>query len=203
MKHAAPDLALLERWREDRTINFELRGYQLALSSTWGLFSPERIDDGSLLLLEHTEVAEDEHILDLGCGYGILGLHLGQRAHRGRVLMVDKDFVAVEYARKNIALNGLSHIEAQLSNGLQHIEPVRTFDLIVCNLPAKASKEQHYLFLNDCKNHLNTDGRLVIVAITGLRQFIARTSSEIFGNYEKVKQSTTYTVSCTRKMKLV
>ncbi len=199
MKHAAPDFALLERWREDRTIQFDFRGLHLTLNSTWGLFSPERIDDGSLLLLEHTEVTEDEHILDLGCGYGILGLHLGQRAPRGRVLMVDKDFVAIEYAHKNIARNGLSHVEAQLSNGLQHIDQTRTFDLIACNLPAKASKEQHYLFLADCKKHLNANGRLVIVAITGLRQFIARTSTEIFGNYEKVKQSSTYTVSCSRK----
>ncbi len=195
----APDLQKMTEWRKDLHIDFALNGHALCLHSTWGLFSPEKVDEGSQLLLRHTQVAADAEILDLGCGYGVLGLHLAQCAPQGRALLVDKDFVAVEYAKKNAALNQLRHAEVQLSNGLQHIDPLRQFDLIVSNLPAKASKEQHYLFLHDSQQHLKPGGRLVMVVILGLKEFMARTFREIFGNYTKVHQGPAYVLGCATK----
>ena len=78
------------RIREDSIIEF--RG--LVLHTTWGLFSPRAVDEGSRLLLDHVDVAADADCLDLGCGYGVLGLALARAAPRGRSLLIDKDFVA-------------------------------------------------------------------------------------------------------------
>jgi 16S rRNA (guanine1207-N2)-methyltransferase len=76
----APDeLAAL---RAPIQLEAELRGQQLMLNSTWGLFSPREIDEGTRLLLRYVEVAPDADCLDLGCGYGPIGLTLAALARR-------------------------------------------------------------------------------------------------------------------------
>ncbi len=90
----------------------EYRG--LKFQTTWGLFSPRAIDDGSHLLLEHLELAPADNCLDLGCGYGVLGLCMAKMAPQGHTLMIDKDFVAVDYAEKNAVLNRMQHAQQRL-----------------------------------------------------------------------------------------
>lgn len=195
----APDKATLARWREDLRFSDTLLGQHLQFTTTWGIFSPEGIDAGTHLLLEHLEIPADADCLDIGCGYGPLGMAMARLAPQGRTLMVDKDFMAVEYANRNCALNGITNAKAQLSNGLQHIDPTLKFDLIVSNLPAKASKEQHYLFLYDSLARLKPGGRFYVVTINGLREFMGRTLKEVFGNYDKLKQGKVYTVAMAEK----
>lgn len=195
----APDQAMLASWREDIRFQATLLGQDLQFRTTWGIFSPEAIDEGTRLLLEHMDIPADADCLDIGCGYGPIGMTLARLAPRGQTLMVDKDFMAVEYANRNCAANGISNAKAQLSNGLQHIDPSLKFDLIVSNLPAKASKEQHYLFLYDSLARLKPGGRFYVVTINGLREFMARTLKEVFGNYDKLKQGKVYTVAMAEK----
>ena len=195
----APDAATLARWREDITFQDTLLGQTLSFRTTWGIFSPEAIDEGTKLLLEHMEIPEDADCLDIGCGYGPIGMTLARLAPQGRTVMVDKDFMAVEYANRNCAANGIGNARAMLSNGLQHIPADARFDLIVSNLPAKASKEQHYLFLYDSLARLKPGGRFYVVTINGLREFMARTLKEVFGNYDKLKQGKVYTVAMAEK----
>jgi len=117
----------------------------------------------------------------------------------GQHLLIDKDFVAIEYAKKNCADNKLSNTEVQLSNGFRHVDPKRRFDLVMSNLPAKASKEQHYLYLLDAYNAMNSGGSFYVVTINGLREFMQRTFKEVFGNSDKLKQGKTYTITMAQK----
>lgn len=188
------DAATIKRWRNDIVFSDTIRDVPLSFHSTWGLFSPERVDDGSRLLLDHLEINPTDDCLDVGCGVGVLGLIMAKLAQQGNTLMVDKDFVAVEYSKKNISLNKITNAEAVLSNGFNHIGD-KKFDLIVSNLPAKVSNEQHYLYLVDAFEHLKPGGRFCVVTISGLRKFIERTFKEVFGSYEKLKQGGTYTVA--------
>ncbi len=181
--------------REDLVFETELRGKRLSFQSTWGLFSPREVDAGSRLLLQHIEVADDASCLDLGCGYGPIGLTLAALAPQGRTLLVDKDFVAVQYARANALRNGLDHCEVKLSNGFNQIDN-RQFDLIASNVPAKVGRELLYILLYDAHQHLQSEGRFYVVTITGLREFFARAMREVFGNYDKIKQGRQYTVAC-------
>jgi len=183
----------LDQLREDIVITTRLCDRDMVFHSTWGLFSPRRVDEGSRLLLRHIKVAPDETLLDLGCGYGAVGLTLAKLAPRGRAHLVDKDFVAVRYAQKNIELNGLTNAVAYLSNGFDDVGDVG-FTTIVANLPAKVGKELLLLLLHDARSHLAVGGQLVVVTITGLRQFIKRNFIDVFGNYEKLKQAKHYTV---------
>ena len=187
----------LRKLREDLVFSDRLRGELLSFHTTWGLFSPKGIDEGSRLLLDHLHVNPSDDTLDLGCGYGPLGLTLARLAPAGRSVLVDKDFVAVEYSRKNAALNGITNTEIFLSNGFDQVGE-RCFDLIVSNLPAKTGKELYYLYFYDALVRLNPGGRLYVVTITGLRRFVQKAFTEVFGNYEKVKQGKTYTVALAR-----
>ncbi len=138
--------------------------------------------------------------MDLGCGYGPIGMAMARLAPQGKTLMVDRDFIAVEYANANIARNGITNAEAILSNGFSHIGG-RQFDIIASNIPAKVGNEMLYLFLYDALAHLKPGGRLYVVTITGLRQFIKRAFNEVFGNYKKHKQGKQYTVAMAIKPK--
>ena len=101
--------------------------------------------------------------------------------------MVDKDFVAVEYARRNAEAHGLTNCKAYLSNAFSHVGDVK-FDNVLSNVPANVGREMLYIILADAKAHLVPGGRLVVVTVAGLRQYIKRNFLEVFGNYEKVKQ---------------
>ena len=180
--------------RQDLTLVTQQKGHALTLKSTWGLFSPRIIDAGSQLLLDYLEIDVNDDCLDLGCGYGILGLTLAKCAPQGKTLLVDKDFVAIEYSEKNRQLNHIENAHCLLSNGFDQIPP-QQFDLIVSNIPAKVGKEMLYIYLFDALKYLKPGGSFYIVTITGLRQFFKRSFLEVFGHYEKIKQGKTYTVA--------
>jgi len=184
----------LDRLRQDIVFSNTLLGHRLNFHTTWGLFSPKGIDEGTRLLLDHLEIKPDERAIDLGCGYGPLGLAIASSAPDGSCLMVDKDFVAVEYANANARRNQVMNAQAMLSDGLRHV-PDQRFTLAVTNLPAKTSKEHYYLFFHDIHERLEPGGRFYVVVISGLRQFIARSFEEVFGNHKKIKQGRQYTVA--------
>ena len=188
----------LDRLRQDIVFSDTLLGHDLQFHTTWGLFSPKAIDAGTRLLLQHLEVRPDDRAVDLGCGYGPLGLAIAKSAPQGSCLMLDKDFVAVEYANANAQRNHIDNARAMLSDGLRHA-PDQRFTLAVTNLPAKTSKEHYYLFFNDIHDRLETGGRFYVVSVNGLRQLFKREFTEVFGNYKKVKQGKNYTVSMARK----
>lgn len=194
-KFTAPDAATVARWRQDIVFRESVRDCDFTFHTTWGIFSPRAVDEGSRLLLDHLTIHPTDDCLDVGCGYGVLGMTMAKLAPQGRSVLIDKDFVAVDYAKKNCERNQLANTEVFLSNGFNQIPSDYRFDLIVSNLPAKVGNEQHYLYLFDAYDRLKPGGRFVVVTINGLREFIARTFKEVFGNYDKLKQGKTYTVA--------
>lgn len=184
--------------RQDIVFTTTLRDLPFTFHSTWGIFSPRGIDDGTALLLKYIEVNEDDDCLDLGCGYGPLGLTLAKLAPKGQTTLVDKDFVAIEYCVKNAAINKISNATALLSNGFAQIQEKR-FDIIVSNIPAKVGNEMLSLFLHDAYHQLKSGGKLYIVTINGLREYMKRNFKEVFGNYKKFKQGKDYTVAMAEK----
>ena len=91
--------------------------------------------------------------------------------------------------------NGLTNTHVQLSNGFNQVDKTQQFSLVMSNLPAKASKEQHYLYLLDAYERMEIGGRFYVVTINGLRDFMKRSFTEVFGNADKIKQGKTYTVT--------
>ncbi len=191
--------AYLASLRKDIEFSATLGGEPLRFRTTWGLFSPRELDEGTRLLGDHLEISAADDCLDLGCGYGPIGMLLARKAPQGRTLLVDKDFVAVDYANRNLALNGIDNAEALLSNGFDHLPATARFDLIASNIPAKVGKELLTLWLYEGRHRLKAGGRFYVVTINGLRQFMKRNLTEVFGNYRKLKQGRTYTVAVAEK----
>jgi 16S rRNA (guanine1207-N2)-methyltransferase len=189
----------LDKLRQDIVIDADLAGEHLKLHSTWGIFSPREIDEGTRLLVERLRIESEDDCLDLGCGYGPIGLFMARRAPQGQTLMVDKDFMAVEYANANAKRNQLSNARAMLSNAFDHIDKQFRFDVIASNIPAKVGKEMLSLILHDAHQCLKPGGRLYVVTINGLRQYMKRNLNQVFGNYDKLKQGRAYTVALARK----
>ncbi len=184
--------------KKDISFEVTLRGNNLKFVSTWGLFSPKSIDDGTYLLIKHIDIEDGQTTLDLGCGYGAMGLAIAKACPNGIVHLVDKDFVAIEYVKKNIELNGLNNCTTYLSNAFSAVGENK-FDNIVANLPANVSNEMLYIMMSDAREHLNRGGQLVVVTIAGLKEYIKRNFKELFGNYKKIKQGRDHTVAQTIK----
>lgn len=183
-----------DQLREDIEFDVTLRDRTFHLHSTWGLFSPREVDIGTHLLLDRIEVQPTDDCLDVGCGYGPIGLTLARLAPEGQTLLVDKDFVAVEFAQKNAQTNAIDNVEVLLSNGLAQVPPDRRFDLVATNLPAKIGNELTTLIVADSWARLRPGGRLYLVTLSGMRKFIQRVIQQQCGTYEKVKQGGIYTL---------
>jgi 16S rRNA (guanine1207-N2)-methyltransferase len=185
----------VDQLKKDIVFQDQLAGFDFTFHSTWGLFSPRGIDEGTGLLISQLEVGEMDVCFDLGCGYGPLGLVMAKMASKGVVHMVDKDFKAVEYATKNADVNQLGNVSVYLSNGFERVTPSVKFDVVVSNIPAKVGKEMLLIILNDARKHLVKGGRLYVVTVAGLKEFMKRNFKEVFGNFKKLAQSKGYVVS--------
>jgi len=188
----------INKLRQDIIFSETLCNQKLTFHSTWGIFSPKCIDKGTIMLLDYLDIEEDFDCLDLGCGYGPIGLTMAKLAPQGQTTLVDKDFMAIEYSKKNAGINKISNCDIKLSNGLQHIHDKR-FHCVVSNVPAKVGSEMMTIMLSDIYEQLHPGGRIYVVTITGLRRYIERNFKDIFGNYKKLKQGKQYTVAMAEK----
>ncbi|MEW8323452.1 MAG: methyltransferase [Candidatus Thiodiazotropha taylori] len=194
------DTTKLDKLRKDIVFSADLAGEKLIFHSTWGIFSPKEIDVGTQLLVNLLEIEPGDSCLDLGCGYGPIGLYMARRAYQGETLLVDKDFMAVDYANANARRNNLTNAKAILSNAFDQIDSQLEFDVIASNIPAKVGKEMLSLILNDAYSRLKPGGKLYVVTINGLRQYMKRNLTDVFSDYKKLKQGKTYTVALARKL---
>jgi 16S rRNA G1207 methylase RsmC len=181
--------------KKDLSIQATLLGHDLTLKTRWGVFSPRSIDDGTLLLMKYLEVAKKDKCLDLGCGYGPIGLAVAKSCPQGEVHMVDKDFVAVELSNNNAKLNHIDNAQAYLSDAFLSVNKDNYFDQIISNVPAKVGREQLSIILYDAYDALKPGGKITFVTINGLRHFIKDNFKSVFGNYKKLKQGQKYTIS--------
>jgi 16S rRNA G1207 methylase RsmC len=144
-----------------------------------GLFSATRIDAGTAFLLRwlgSSDFQDVESVLDLGCGYGPIGLTLAAFDDRRTVLCVDRDALAVEYTAWNAALNGLAdRVQARGGVGYADLDAGARFDLVTSNIPAKVGPEALEHFLLGGAAHLTPGGRMAVVVIDRLRDMVERT----------------------------
>ena len=185
----------ISRLKKDIVLDVELLGSKFNLHTRWGVFSPRSIDDGTVLLMKYLSADENDICLDLGCGYGPIGLALARHCSKGQVHMVDKDFVAVELANYNAKNNGITNAKAYLSDAFTHVPNEIRFDQIISNIPAKVGREQLSVILYDAYDALEPGGKITVVTINGLKDFIKANFKSVFGNYKKIKQGQKYIIS--------
>jgi 16S rRNA (guanine1207-N2)-methyltransferase len=141
---------------------FLYRGEMVVIETDRGLFASHGLDPGTGLLIESLEGVTAERILDLGCGWGAIGLAAAKTVPAAKVVLTDVNQRAVRLARKNLDRNGVRNAEVLLGS---LFEPVagREFDLILSHPPFHAGRETVLRFLSEAPVHLATNGHLRIV----------------------------------------
>lgn len=179
-------------------VTIDAGAQQLELVTRHGLFSARALDEGTALLLRELEnLSPATRVLDLGCGYGAIGLTLAVRWPTSQIDMVDTDIRAVEATTQNIERNRLNNATVTLSDGIGEVRDfVSSYDLVVSNLPAQAGNDAIDQLLLDAFDALGEGGSLAVVAVNGLRRYLQRRLAVIFGQGQvaKVHQGPRHTV---------
>ncbi|GFH39967.1 class I SAM-dependent methyltransferase [Lactococcus insecticola] len=154
-----------------------------------GVFSKKAIDFGSQVLLSALDFKSGTSLLDVGCGYGPLGLSLA-KAQGINPTLVDINSRAVELAQKNATKN---QVTATIFQSNLYEKVTGTFDNIISNPPIRAGKQVVHGVISGAYDHLETDGSLTIVIQKKQGAPSAKTKmTDVFGNCEVVKKDKGY-----------
>ena len=129
------------------------------------MFSREELDRGTELLLEAVEVGPCESILDLGCGYGVIGIVAAHLSEGGHVILTDVNERAAALARANIAANRIRNAEVRIGDVYGPVDDL-LFDHILCNPPIRAGRAIVDRIISEAPSHLLDGGSLWLVART-------------------------------------
>lgn len=143
--------------------DFTLCGQTFKFKADQGVFSKKEVDYGSRVLIDMFQMPEVEGpILDVGCGYGPIGLALAKMASNRTVHMIDVNLRALELAEDNAARNQISNIEIYESDRYEHVKETK-FAAIVTNPPIRAGKNIVHDILSNSYHFLRSQGELWVV----------------------------------------
>jgi len=171
-----------------------LRGMSFRFWTDHGVFSRGHTDHGTDELVQAMQLDGARHILDLGCGYGIIGIVAAKLAPAAQVVLSDPNERAVELARQNIQTNGVHNAEVRPGENYAPVVGER-FDVILTNPPIRAGNQVVFALIAEAPAHLTEDGRFYLVAKTkqGARSF-ARQMEAHFTLVTQVGQGSGYRV---------
>ncbi len=186
---------------DERDIHFEISGVSLTLKSDRGVFSKNELDEGSRLLIETLlPLSLGNRLLDIGCGYGPIGLTLAHVNPSLSVLCTDVNTRALALCERNAATLKLDHRVTCLQSDI-YVEIEGQFDSIVSNPPIRAGKKVTYAIYTGAKDHLIDGGSLYIVirkkqGAPSVTKFLEAT----FGNVEVLAKKKGFYVLKATKM---
>ncbi len=158
------------------------------------LFSTYEMDHGTDCLLRAMTFDKPHTILDIGCGYGPIGIILAKKFPRSSIVMLDKDLLAIRYSKLNANKNGVGNVEILGSVGTEAVLG-RKFDLIVSNVPAKIGDAAITNdFILTPYSLLNPGGSLWLVVVTGLNHLIPRVGTRNELNMKEIKKRNGHSV---------
>lgn len=171
-----------------------LRGIEFRFVTDAAVFSRDRVDFGSALLIEVMEIGSADTVLDLGCGYGPVGMCAARLAPQGRAYMVDVNERAAGLARRNLEANGVTNAEVRVGEGLAPVEGI-SFDTVLTNPPIRAGKAVIYQMIDDAHRALNPGGAIWVVIQTKQgAPSMKKKLQAVFGNVEDVEREAGYHV---------
>jgi len=160
-------------------------GHHLTFRSQSGVFGWKKIDRGSELLLNNVLLPEQGPILDLGCGYGFLGIALAKAHPDLSFVLTDINELAVKLAKTNCRLNAVEKNTTVLQGSLYAPVEGQMFTAIVTNPPLMAGKSVLQSFIAGAKNHLLPGAtlQLVVPKKKGLLS-IQKMLAGVFGSWD-------------------
>lgn len=142
-----------------RRVKFSVLGNELMFDTDAGVFSRDGLDVGSKVLMEALPELHGR-VLDLGCGWGAVGVSIKRKWPEIELVMTDVNQRAADLSKSNLALNRVSAQVLQ-GDGFENVEG--KFDFVITNPPIRAGKQAIYGMFADAREHLSDGGELYIV----------------------------------------
>ncbi|WP_270311518.1 class I SAM-dependent methyltransferase [Streptococcus infantarius] len=175
-----------------------LLGQSFTFLTDSGVFSKKMVDYGSQVLLNTLDFEKGKTLLDLGCGYGPLGISLA-KVQGVKPTMVDINNRAIDLAKQNAQKNG---VEADIFQSDIYEKVNGTFDYIISNPPIRAGKQVVHTIISESINYLKVGGNLTIVIQKKQGAPSAKAKmEEVFGNVEILKRDKGYYILRSEKTK--
>lgn len=179
---------------DPNTYTFFFRNNKLLFTSDIGVFSKKYIDFGSYTLIDaFIPNSSKKSLLDVGCGYGPIGITIAKLYPYLNIKMIDINERAISLAKKNVEQNKAQNVTVLKSNIYENIKEEESFDYILTNPPIRAGKKVIYGIYDGAIKHLNQNGELwvVIQKKQGAPSTIDHLNA-IFGNCEVVNKEKGY-----------
>lgn len=180
-------------------IHTHLRGIHFEFLTASGVFSKKRVDLGTRLLIESMVLPQEGYVLDIGCGYGAVGIAAATFNPNLRVIMVDVNERAVRLARQNAEKNYVSNVEVR--RGYLY-EPVKdlVFSCVVSNPPVSAGMETVKAIISEAPEHMASKAlfQMVVKSKIGGKRLLM-VFEEAFGNIEVLARKSGYRVLMSKK----
>lgn len=187
-----------------KKINVKLGKDDFTLLTDAGVFSKDKVDTGSKVLIEAAQNTSfpEGNLLDLGCGYGVVGLALAKKFSKREIEMVDVNERALSLSKDNAHLNQVKNVKIYQSNIFEEIQN-KKFAGIISNPPIRAGKKVVHQILSEAYNHLRDGGKLQIVIQRKQGAPSAKKKmKEVFGNVERIELKKGYWVLESEKRKI-
>ena len=175
-------------------VHTRLRGEPFKLLTASSVFSKKQVDPGTRLLTEAMQLPDAGAVLDVGCGYGAVGIAAATSNPRLHVVMIDVNMRAVQLARKNIKLNKVRNAEVRF--GFLY-EPIKdsTFNCVLSNPPVSAGMETVKAIITHAPNIMADEAtfQMVIRSKIGAKT-LPSVFNETFGNCQVTSRKSGYRV---------
>ncbi|MGB9911214.1 MAG: methyltransferase [Microgenomates group bacterium] len=177
--------------KQPTLVRFNLFGRSFEMRSLPGLFSWQELDEGTRFLLEETEgkIRRAEKILDLGCGWGVIGVVAGFINEEAEISMVDVSRSAILISEENVRNFGLLN-RTKLYLGIESV-PSEEFDLVLSNPPFHKKREDLSFLFRDVKKKIKKGGEIFLVVGEGYKNIFLEILKEAFGFCEVIGERTT------------
>ena len=173
------------------TFAYTFRGHTLKFETNSGVFSKERVDFGTNVLLNSLPSLDGvKSVLDVGCGVGIIGICIKKAYPNTSLTMVDINERCIELTSKNSNENAID-AEVILSDMYEKVEGM--FDLILSNPPIRAGKAKVFEVVDGAYKHLNDNGALIcVIQKKQGAESLIKYMEEVFGNCEILNKEKGY-----------
>ena len=185
---------------EKRIIKYTINSHYFELTSDIGVFSKNELDPGSELLIK-TAIKEGikGELLDVGCGYGPIGITLSKICDLNKVDFIDVNLRALNLTKENASKYQIKNFNVFESNGFENVKD--SYDYILINPPIRAGKEVIFKMFEDSIEHLKEDGILMIVIRKDQGAPSAKKKlDELYGNCVTVDREKGYHILVSKKI---
>lgn len=185
---------------EKRIIKYTVNSTYFELTSDIGVFSKNELDPGSELLIK-TAIKGGIHgdLLDVGCGYGPIGITLSKICDLVKVDFIDVNLRALNLTKENASKYQVKNFTVFESNGFEKV--VDLYDYILINPPIRAGKEVIFKMFEDSIKYLKKDGILMIVIRKDQGAPSAKKKlNELYGNCETLDREKGYHILVSKKI---